>query len=152
VRKDNEQVHQMLSVYNDVLSQADTFGYGNRTFTVKEAADRSSARILSDTSLDPASRSRMLLSVGRIYFGLGMIANAHDVLSRAVAVAPPGSADEASAMLDLAIMTYNQGKASGGARYGDESLGPRRYPSVRSTEQPCRAQRSSRARSSCRSS
>jgi serine/threonine-protein kinase len=111
IRKDSEQVHQMLGVYNDVLSRADTFDYGNRTFTVKDAADRSSARILSDTSLDASSRSRMLLSVGRIYFGLGLIANAHEVLSRAVTIAPPGSTDEAAALLDLAIMTYNQGKA-----------------------------------------
>jgi serine/threonine-protein kinase len=112
VRKDNAQVHQMLGVYNDVLSQSDTFGYGNRTFTVKEAADRGYTRILSDTSLDAASRSRMLLSVGRIYFGLGLIANANEVLSRAVAVAPSGSVDKASALLDLAIMTYNQGKVA----------------------------------------
>jgi serine/threonine-protein kinase len=110
VRKDNEQVHQMLNVFNDVFSQADTFGYGNRTFTVKDAADRSFARILSDTSLDAVSRSRMLLNVGRIYYGLGLLDNACEALRRAVAVAPPGSTDQANALLDLAIYTYNQGK------------------------------------------
>jgi len=110
VRKDNEQVHQMLNVFNDVFSQADTFGYGNRTFTVKDAADRSFARILSDTSLDAVSRSRMLLNVGRIYYGLGLLDNACEALRRAVAVAPPGGTDQANALLDLAIYTYNQGK------------------------------------------
>jgi serine/threonine-protein kinase len=112
IRKDNEQVHQMLGVYNDVLSQADTFGYGNRTFTVKEAADRSFARVVSDTSLDALSRGRMFVSVGRIYSGLGLIANAHEALSRAVAATPPGSMDQTSALLDLAIVTYNQGKTA----------------------------------------
>jgi tetratricopeptide (TPR) repeat protein len=48
--------------------------------------------------------------VGRIYFGLGLLANASDVLRQAVAVAPPGSPDQASAFLDLAIYSYNQGK------------------------------------------
>jgi serine/threonine-protein kinase len=110
LRKDNEQVHQMLNVFNDVFSQADTFGFGSRTFTVQAAADRSFARVLSDTSLDSVSRSRMLLSVGRIYYGLGLLANAREALSRAVAVAPPGSTDQANALLDLAIYVYNQGK------------------------------------------
>lgn len=110
LRKDNEQVHQMLNVFNDVFSQADTFGFGKRTFTVKDAADRSFARILSDTSLDSVSRSRMLLSVGRIYYGQGSLADAREALRRAVAVAPPGSTDQANALLDLAIYTYNLGK------------------------------------------
>jgi serine/threonine protein kinase len=110
VSKDNEQVHQMLGVFNDVLSQSDTFGYGKRTFTVKDAADRSFARLLSDTSLDAVSRSRMLVSVGRIYYGLGMLAEACDALRRAVTFAPPGGADQANALLDLATYTYNLGK------------------------------------------
>lgn len=110
LRKDNEQVHQMLNVFNDVFSQADTFGFGTRTFTVKDAADRSFARIVSDTSLDSVSRSRMLLNVGRIYYGQGLLTDARDALRRAVAIAPPGSTDQANALLDLAIYTYNLGK------------------------------------------
>lgn len=109
-RKDNEQVHQMFTVFNEVLSQNDAFGYGDRTFTVKAAADRSFARILSEKSLDAVSRSRMLVSVGQIYGGLGLIANARDAFSRAAAIAPPGSTDQANALIDLASNAYNQGK------------------------------------------
>jgi tetratricopeptide (TPR) repeat protein len=123
-----QQTSEFLVGLFEVVDPSEARG---NTITAREILDRGAARIDRELASQPAVRATLMQTMGRVYTGLGLYADATDLLERALAVrrelAQAATAETISVANALGAALYLKGEYdAAGAVYTEALDGARR--------------------------
>lgn len=110
-----EEREAVADLLGNMLSQADPYASQGIEVTVLDVVDRASARLVSDATVPPGVRARMLLTLGRTYTRLGRGGDAVDNLQRALDQTGTSREDQLDLRLALAEAQVRTGRESAAA-------------------------------------
>lgn len=126
LRLERDKAMEVTQFLKDVLSSADPYKSGGTVPTLREVLDRGTVDMEHRLSARPEIRAQLYSAIAPAYFGLGDWSRAGDLAAEAVALrrgAPsPDSTDLAGALVYLASVRLNQGRAGEAEARAREAL------------------------------
>ncbi|MBW3552433.1 MAG: serine/threonine-protein kinase [Gemmatimonadetes bacterium] len=126
---ERDHAQQVSSFLAGLFQTSDPYA-GPGILTAREILDSGAVRVYRDLAGRPEARSRMLLEMGRAYFGLGVRDRARRFVETSMAIRRRSSPEDRTALAEtldfLAVVLLEQGELESAERASREALDLRR--------------------------